>query len=123
MTETKIGDIHYRCNASARMFGEESPVLFETWTVVKVTPCGYKVQYISLYNGQISTEITKFINKGFKKKWAYPTKAEAFDAYILRKAKYLQILKGRVATVTTEFDDAIEYRNKITSGELSFPND
>lgn len=79
--------------------GSDDPIVsvnLEYWTVVKATPCGVWVvpEYIDQrpsqsklqeqYRQQALKRYRKLIIMAHRKKWAYPTKAQAWDSFRIR---------------------------------------
>lgn len=77
----KIGDPFYRY---VDPYDTDSIHLCtEEWRVDKITPAGY---WIESYGER------KFVLAGGGKRYAYPSKEEALDSYIIRKNRQLQHL-------------------------------
>lgn len=70
--------IFYRYEANET----HEPALLE-FRVINETTCGY---WISDFHGIIK----KWVSKTGKKRYAYPTKDEAFESYLIRKMRYVK---------------------------------
>lgn len=93
----RVGDLWYRFEdyISAPMVDEwELPmgpptvhVRLRTYKVEKVTPCG-----VRFLDG-------RFVNRSHRKKYAYPTEAQAKVAFLHRKKRQLEIMRSRIEQV------------------------
>ena len=73
----------YRYDAHYIMSGVD--VLCDTFKLVKETPKGYWITIDSLF----FYSWKKWISKTSRKRFAYPTKAEALNSFIIRKEKQI----------------------------------
>lgn len=73
--------------------------------VTKETPKGYWLKM--MVNGHPIGYETKWMSKSANRRFAHATKKEAYQAFILRKKKYVRILKNHINT-TTEFIERAE---------------
>ena len=74
------------CNSTIRL-------RTDSYEVLKETPCGHTIQAKFGKN--------RFVNKSSRKRFAYPTIAEAMVSFIARKKREHLILSSRVSHVET----------------------
>ena len=67
----------------------------EIYNLHKETPKGYWIGYGSLLDGQLRSQ-SQWVSKTAKKRYAYPTRAEALHNYIKRCEHRLAILKSQI---------------------------
>ena len=70
-------------------------IFCETFKIHHLTPSG---MVINFFNGK-----GKFINNSWKKKFAYPTPEEAFQAFIYRKKRQVEILEAQIEATKKQF--------------------
>lgn len=80
-----------------------------SYPIHHTTPCGV---VIVIPGGEY-----KFINNNWKKKYAYATPEEAFDAFIYRKKKQIQILTSQLEDAKKDLSLAESY-DKPSSQEI-----
>lgn len=61
----------------------------------KETPKGYWIGYGHNEPGQLRSD-SRWVSKNGRKRYAYPTKEEAMNNFILRKQREIKILKARL---------------------------
>ena len=80
-------------------------VVLEEYELLKETPKGYWIGFQSLFTSQRSEEWReehlkncwkKWVSKNGRKRFAYPTKEEAMNNYVLRTKKRISILKSQL---------------------------
>ena len=81
-------------DVDADLYASSGPklVLYE-YTLHSETPKGY---WIGVFGGK-----DKWVSKTSRKRYAYPTKEEALEAFLKRKERQISILKGQLATAET----------------------
>lgn len=102
-------DVYYRCEVSMfwkpKFFndgsldtvGENENIYFQKIGVEKVTPRG-----VRLRNG-------KFVAHHWRKRYAYPTKVEAFANFKARRARQIALLTAQLARAQDELKLAEKY--------------
>ena len=91
----------YRYNLRARatldQFGDYSDydlrLYCSEYDILKETPKGYWIGYKDVnpdFNGK------RWVSKTAKKRYAYPSKKEALESYILRSKRRIEILKSKI---------------------------
>jgi len=98
---------HYRAYVQD---GIEPKVEYDTYEVVKETPCGYWIVHeydIPLYDYDIKRRYflkdhTRWVHKHSRKRYAYPTKKEALNSLIIRRTRQVDILKARLDQANME---------------------
>ena len=118
----KVGDIWWRCEVrhyAAPLNEYEEPagpgsveVRMDAWPIIKITPKGVKVGFHAL-----AKEGT-FILATATKQFAHATKADAIDAMLARKTRYLRILKARALEALQAIDLVTEHRGKLEAEEI-----
>ena len=81
-------------------------IKYEELTMIKETPKGYWLAYGNVSENFIKQALESkepwrsfgfiWVSKTAKKRYAYPTKEEARESFIIRSRKYIQILKSRL---------------------------
>ncbi|NTU49360.1 MAG: hypothetical protein HGA87_00435 [Desulfobulbaceae bacterium] len=64
-------------------------LLLSRFSLVKETPCGY---WVDPMVGSYARKKVRWVSKTARKRYAYPTKAEALDALIARKRRQKAII-------------------------------
>jgi hypothetical protein len=84
-------------------YGAESvKILEKEFTVVKETPCGYWVTPMIIFyhpDGKIDYKLCKWVSKTSRKRFAYPTKEEAWESFKYRKNRQKQLLTKQLERV------------------------
>lgn len=62
----------------------------QKFKVIKETRCGYWIKLFSMFDDK------KWVSKGGKKRYAYPTEEEALTSFIARKKRQIKILEGKL---------------------------
>ena len=88
----------------------------EVFISVSETPCGYWIVQegyrLNMYkkNPIEFNRFRKWIPKISKKRFAYPTKEEAFESYIARKKMQIQYCRGILELAEKGLKNAIDFR-------------
>jgi len=110
---------HYRAYVQD---GIEPKVEYDTYEVVKETPCGYWIVHeydIGPYEYEMKQEdpdvrsLKKWVHKHSRKRYAYPRKKEALGSLIARRTKQVSILKARLDQAQRELSIAKGLKPKI----------
>lgn len=75
------------------------------YIIVKETPCGYWI------NHSMFCSAKRWTSKTGKKRFAYPTKADALDNFICRRTRQIEILTEKINTANSALHIAITERN------------
>jgi len=78
----------------------------DSYLILRETPCGYWIE--------ISWLKDKWVSKTGRKRYAYPTKAEALDSFIIRKERQIQITTGQLGVAKYALQIAIDMRDEGT---------
>jgi hypothetical protein len=77
----RFDDMHY--TTGVRVEGRK-------FRVIKETPCGYWIKLFDCFDDK------KWVSKGGKKRYAYPTEEEALTSFKARKRRQIQILENQL---------------------------
>lgn len=93
------GDNHFRFDGGWTWASDGQPMPYirmSRWTVLKRTPCGVRV--VDGYASQFAIEQgwakTHMVYTGARRKWAYPTKAEAWKSFLIRQNHRLRYARN-----------------------------
>ncbi|AGO47538.1 hypothetical protein Phi4:1_gp005 [Cellulophaga phage phi4:1] len=75
----------YRCRES----DISDTLVYDRFQIVKVTPKGYTIK--------IWSTTTRWVSSSSKKRFAYKTKEEALEGFILRKRRQIKILQAQLS--------------------------
>jgi hypothetical protein len=98
--------IFYRAYHSKNYDTIDTKISYYEFNLIKETPCGYWIKEMcytpSSERGRF-TNGKKWIHKGAKNSYAFPTKEEALYNFYKRKERYIKILKSRLQKAQTSF--------------------
>lgn len=80
-------------------------IVLKTYEILKETPKGYWIRVRHYWK--------KWVSKDGRKRYAYPTKAEALNNFKLRKEKQKEILKSRL----NEVEQLLRQIDKVDTNE------
>jgi hypothetical protein len=72
--------IYYRVDSLPFPLGDRTVVMMREYPVIRETRCG----------------LTKWVKRGGKKRWAYPTREQAVESFRARKKRLIEICKWRI---------------------------
>jgi hypothetical protein len=114
--------IFYRYDAVqyARMESDEfvAPVMpyiqlqLSTFNLFKETSKGYWIGYGSIGDRKLRSN-ARWVSKTSKKRYAYPTRKEALESFILRKKSEIKILKIRLTNSEISLSLALQQKQDI----------
>ena len=110
-TSTPVGSWDYDLEIFRSYGHDDVKVELEIFELVKETPKGYWIvseSWVDLDEGFISLA-KKWISKTSRKRFAYPTKQEALDSFLIRKKKQIEYVKRSL----TNAEKALELGEKI----------
>jgi len=96
----------------------EAEVKLNEYALLKETPCGYWILSDPIYYHVISKPMfadgnKRWISKTARKRFAYPTKAEALNSFKIRKERQIGILSGQLENAK----EALQKANDIVLEE------
>lgn len=94
---------HYRYDRNYSLFGEIKSIKLIEFETLRETDCGYWIKR------QFDKE--RFVLKDSNKRYAYPTKKEAFNSFRIRTAKAYGYAKR-------DLNNSIEFINLVNEHEL-----
>lgn len=93
----------YRCEVNHQAYG--APLDFSSYPVLRTTPKGY---WIAEYGNWIGDSPEKWVSATARKRFAYPTKEEAFYNYLRRTQRYIKILKAQTRKAESGLSRAVD---------------
>ena len=100
-------------DAERELYGSRLEFKLYYHPIVSETPKGVWIGYIAL-----PTEKWKWVSNTARKRFAYPTKEEALDAYIARKEAYVKHAQKRLDRANQELFIGVEKLNNLFWAEM-----
>lgn len=85
----------YRYTASRVVLSPDISVYAQTYHLLKETPCGYWIGLYSPCKAHLEEDLKnphywkKWVSKMGRKRYAYPTKRQALESFIIRKRRQI----------------------------------
>ena len=103
---------HYDDSEYWEVYRENIKIFFQTFEVIKETPCGFWVM-----DGRKYPQKKRFVKKDAMFTLAYTTKLKALRAYLQKKMKHIQYMKRNVEVMEIAIEKMKVVDGKATNDE------
>lgn len=92
------------------LYRYDCPHVPSRYIILRETPCGWWIakEFLNIvYRGDVPKECQRWVSKTGRKRFAYPTKTEAWESYMARKQWRVWHLERQLRTAEDDLQNAL----------------